>query len=156
MNARIALSALAGVFLLGSVWSLGAAGEEPIDAATKAKIAQFDKGPSSVDVAAYPPAIQKAYGVFRQRCTLCHTLARPINSDFVLPDEWSRYVKRMMHKPGSNITPENAKTIYTFLVYDSSVRKKAMLEAALAKLTDADRAAAQAKIDELRAQFPHN
>lgn len=150
MNTRL-LAAFCVAALFGTAWTVRAA-DEPIDAATKAKIAQFDKGPATIDVSAYPAPIQKAYGVFRQRCTLCHALARPINSDFVLPDEWSRYVKRMMHKPGSNISPETAKTIYTFLVFDSSVRKKAMLDAALAKLAAADRAAAEKKISDLRAQ----
>ncbi len=154
MNIRTFLSVSFAAFVLAGSGSLRAAGEETIDAATKAKIAQFDKGPASVDISAYPAGIQKAYTVFRQRCTFCHTLARPINSDFVLPDEWSRYVKRMMHKPGSNITPDNAKTIYTFLVYDSSVRKKPALDAALAKLPAADRTEAESKIKELRAQFP--
>ena len=128
------------------------AADDEIDAATKAKIAQFDKGPATIDTAAYPKSIQQDYNVFRQRCSLCHTLARPINSDFVLPGDWSRYVKRMMHKPGSEITPVSAKKIYTFLVYDTSVRKKTMLDAALAKLSAADRAAEEAKIKEVADQ----
>ena len=72
-----------------------------------------------------------------------------MNCDFVLPGEWSRYVKRMMHKPGSMITENSAKKIYDFLVYDASVRKKDALEAKLAKLTPEERAAEEAKIKEL-------
>jgi hypothetical protein len=60
-------------------------------------------------------------------------LSRPINSDYALPDEWSRYIKRMMNKPGSGISSGEGKKIYDFLVYDSSVRKKAMVSAKLAK-----------------------
>lgn len=133
--------------LVGS--SVFGAATDDVDAATKAKIAEFDKGPATIDVSAYPAGIQKNYAVFREKCTLCHTLARPINSDFALPDEWSRYVKRMMHKPGSTISANNAKKIYEFLVYDSSVRKKALLDGKLAQAAPADRAEAEAKIREV-------
>ena len=71
----------------------------------------------------------------------------------MLPDEWSRYVKRMMFKPSSNITPEKAKKIYQFLVYDTTVRKKDLLDKALAAATPEDKAAAQSKIDEVKAVF---
>jgi hypothetical protein len=123
--------------------------DDDVDAATKAKIAGFDKGPASIDVSSYPATIQKDYAVFRQRCTLCHTLARPINSDFALPDEWSRYIKRMMHKPGSMISPGSAKKIYQFLVYDATVRKKAALDEKLASASPADKADAEAKIQKV-------
>ena len=59
-----------------------------------------------------------------QKCSQCHKLSRPINSDYALPDEWSRYIKRMMNKPGSGISSAEGKKIYEFLTYDSSVRKK--------------------------------
>lgn len=36
---------------------------------------------------------------------------------------WSRYVKRMMNKPGCNLDKANAKKIYEFLSYDSTKRK---------------------------------
>ena len=58
--------------------------------------------------------------MFTQKCSQCHKLSRPINSDFALPDEWSRYVHRMMNKPGSGIDSGAGKKIYDFLVYDSS------------------------------------
>jgi hypothetical protein len=41
----------------------------------------------------------------------------------VEPDIWQRYVKRMMAKPGCDITPEEGKAVYRFLVYDSEQRK---------------------------------
>ncbi|HMD59789.1 MAG TPA: hypothetical protein VKG78_00065 [Opitutaceae bacterium] len=123
--------------------------DDEVDAATKAKIAEFDKGPASIDIAAYPAGIQKDYAVFREKCTLCHTLARPINSDFALPDEWSRYIKRMMHKPGSMINNAQAKKIYEFLVYDATVRKKALLGDKLAAAAPADKTEAESKISEV-------
>ena len=56
------------------------------------------------------------------------TCALPIYCDFVLEDEWERYVKRMMRKPGSGINQAAGKDIYEFLAYDSKTRKKAMYE----------------------------
>ena len=73
--------------------------------------------------------------------------------NYALPDEWSRYVKRMMHKPGSGISAAEGKKIYEFLVYDSSVRKKAMVDEKLAKATPADKAAAEAKIKEVHDKY---
>ena len=91
--------------------------------------------------------------MFSQKCSQCHKLSRPINSDFVLPDEWSRYVHRMMSKPGSGIDGSSGAKIYDFLVYDSSVRKKAMLDARLAKASPAEKAAVEAKIQQVVAKY---
>jgi len=145
LNQRLAFLAIGAVFsALSGAPAIRAA--DDVDAATKAKIAQFDKGPASIDVSAYPAGAQKGYATFREKCTLCHTLARPINSDFAMPDEWSRYIKRMMHKPGSMISPAQAKRIWEFLVYDASVRKKSLLDGKLAAATPAEKADAQDKI----------
>ncbi len=146
-------AALIVTVLLLTGAGLARAADDEIDAATKARIAEFDKGPSTVDVSHYPKGIQANYQVFRQKCSLCHTLSRPVNSDFVLPDEWSRYVKRMMHKPGSMISPADAKRIYAFLVYDASVRKQPALDAKLAQLNAADKTAAEGKIKEVRDEY---
>ena len=128
------------------------ADDEP-DAATKARIEQFEKGPATINVSKYPQGIQDNYQIFSQKCTQCHKLSRPINSDYVLPDEWSRYVKRMMRKPGSGISSAEAKQIFEFLVYDSSVRKKAALDEKLAKATPEDKAADEAKIKEVHDKY---
>ncbi len=87
----------------------------------------FDSGPKTIDISSYPAEMKESYKVFAARCSKCHTLARPINSDYALPDEWSRYVKRMMRKPGSGISPKEGKKIYQFLAYDSSIRKKDLI-----------------------------
>jgi len=81
-----------------------------------------DKGPGKVDVSSYPPEQQKGYKVFADKCSKCHTLARPINTTMTAP-EWSRYVKRMMHKPNSGISDNQGKAIYEFLAYDQQARK---------------------------------
>lgn len=116
------------------------------DPAAAARIAALEHGPASVNVSSYPQGIQDDYEVFTQKCTQCHKLSVPINSAYVTPEEWSNYVKLMMHKIGSNIGGDDGKKIYEFLVYDSSVRKKAQLQAKLATLSPAQKADAEAKI----------
>src|SRR5215469_2880877 len=81
-----------------------------------------DKGPAKVDVSSYPAEQQKAYKTFTDKCAKCHTIARPINTTMT-KDEWSRYVKRMMHKPNSGIGDAQGKAIYEFLAYDQENRK---------------------------------
>jgi hypothetical protein len=125
----------------GAVWA-----DQPMDAQTKARIDQFEKGPATIDVSKYPAQMQDDYQLFAQKCSQCHKLSRPINSDYVLPDQWSRYIKRMMYKPGSNISSSEGKKIYQFLVYDSSVRKKKALDDKLQTLTADERNKAQEAI----------
>ncbi len=81
-----------------------------------------DKGPSKIDVSSYPPEQQKAYKLFVDKCSACHTIARPINTTMTKL-EWERYVKRMMHKPNSGISDSQGKEIFEFLAYDQEVRK---------------------------------
>lgn len=127
--------------------------DDNLDPATKARIERFEKGPTTVDVSKYPQGIQENYELFTQKCSQCHKLSRPINSDYALPDEWSRYIKRMMHKPGSGISNADGKKIYEFLAYDSSIRKKAMVEEKMAKATPEEKQAAQAKIKEVHDKY---
>jgi hypothetical protein len=142
-----------GVALAANAPGIVRAADDPLDAATKARIEKFEKGPATINVAKYPDAIKEDYQVFSEKCSQCHKLSRPINSDYALPDEWSRYVKRMMTKPGSGIGAADGKKIYEFLTYDSSVRKKAMVDEKLAKATPDDKKAAEAKIKELHDKY---
>src|SRR5579863_8410453 len=145
----LALSLALGV---GATYVARAA-DENLDAATKARIERFEKGPATINVSKYPEGIQEDYAVFSQKCSQCHRLSRPINSDYALPDEWSRYIKRMMYKPGSGISSGEGKKIYEFLVYDSSVRKRAMVEEKLAKATPAEKTAAETKSKEIHDKY---
>jgi hypothetical protein len=126
---------------------------DELDAQTKARVERFEKGPATIDVSKYPDGIKENYEVFSTKCTQCHKLSRPINSDYALPDEWSRYIKRMMHKPGSGISAGDGKKIFEFLVYDSSIRKKAAVEEKLAKATPDEKAAAESKMKEIHAKY---
>ena len=143
---------LVGVAALALTAGLARA-EDQLDAETKARVDRFEKGPATIDVSQYPDGIKDNYEVFSTKCTQCHKLSRPINSDYAVPDEWSRYIKRMMHKPGSGISSADGKKIYEFLVYDSSIRKKAMLDDKLAKATPQEKTDAEAKIKEVRDKY---
>ena len=81
-----------------------------------------DKGANFIDVSTYPLKMQEHYKIFAQKCSRCHTLARPINSNFV-GEAWRKYVHRMMRKPGSGLTPKTAEQIIEFLIYDTQVRE---------------------------------
>src|SRR5512135_1861815 len=136
IKAKLLSTFVLSIAALGSFGTCAArAAEEPLDAETKARIERFEKGPATIDVSKYPEGIQENYELFSQKCSQCHKLSRPINSDYATPEEWSRYIKRMMHKPGSGISASDGKKIFDFLAYDSSVRKKKMLDEKLAKAT---------------------
>ncbi|MDE2027156.1 MAG: hypothetical protein KGK03_00860 [Candidatus Omnitrophica bacterium] len=134
--------------------SLVCADDSNLSAADQARIAKADQGPSTIDVSAYPQKIQDIYSdLFTQKCTQCHRLSRPINSDYALPSEWEAYVKKMMHKSGSNINFGQARKITDFLIYDSSIRKKALVDEKLSKEAPDARAADEAKIKQVQAKY---
>lgn len=147
---------LAVMILCGAIAMVGTTlvrAAEPLDAETKARVERFEKGAATIDVSKYPQAIQDNYQVFSEKCTQCHKLSRPINSDYALPAEWERYVKRMMHKPGSGINEDDGKKIFEFLAYDSSIRKKAMVDEKLKKATPDEKSAAEKKIAEVHDKY---
>jgi len=94
-----------------------------------------DKGPDKINVSSYPAEQQKGYKVFTEKCAKCHTIARPINTTMTEP-EWSRYVKRMMHKPNSGISDAQGKAIYEFLAFDQQTRKDKSPSAFFKSLSD--------------------
>jgi len=112
------------------------------DDAASTKEFPADKGPDTIDVSKYPKAQQDEYKVFSEKCSKCHTLARPINSDYALPEEWTAYVDKMRHKKRSGIDDDVQKAVTDFLIYDSTVRKKDLIAKKLK-----DKAAAGAKTD---------
>lgn len=129
------------------------AGSQPAAADAKARIAKWEQGPATIAVTNYPVAARESYKVFAARCSRCHALSRAINADYVLPDEWEPRVKRMMDKWFSGINEATRKRILDFLIYDASVRKKPLLDAALAKLSADVRKAAEDRIAEIRLRY---
>jgi cytochrome c5 len=145
--------AVLGLTIAAATALVARAADEPLDAETKARVERFEKGPATVNVSKYPDGIKENYEVFSAKCSQCHKLSRPINSDYAVPEDWSRYIKRMMRKPGSGISTGDGKKIFDFLAYDSSVRKKKMLDEKLAKATPEEKKAAEDKIKELHDKY---
>lgn len=87
------------------------------------RVFEADLGPAFVDISSYPPEQQARYPLFAEKCSKCHTLARPVNSS-MKGEEWYAYVSRMSHKPGSGISPKVAEEVFAFLAYDSAVRAR--------------------------------
>jgi hypothetical protein len=132
---RLATVALLSLFATSGAIRLVSAQdkEEPLDP----RILKYDKGPAKIDVSKYPAEMQNKYKVFAKKCSSCHTIARPINCEFALDDEWERYIKRMMRKAGpSLISADEGKQIFEFLVYDSKTRKKALYDQKSAAATE--------------------
>jgi hypothetical protein len=153
MNIKLSY-VLPGVAALGLVGA-GLTLAQAISTETQTRSARVEKGSSAIDVSKYPQGIRTNYQLFTQKCSHCHALSRPINSRLALPDEWSRCIRRMTNKPASGIGPGDGSKIYEFLVYDSSVRKQAVLQEKLAKATPAEKAAALVKIKEIRDKYGH-
>jgi len=87
------------------------------------KVYDADLGRAWIDVSAYSPEQQGAYALFAQKCSKCHTLARPINSSLT-GDDWLAYVARMSRKPGSGISPGDGEKIVAFLLFDAEHRAR--------------------------------
>ena len=142
---------IALVFSIGALAAAESAltgGKENAEIPAEASYAN-DLGPDTVDVSSYPAIFQKVYKGAFQKCAKCHSLARPLNSQFLelskkeirrigketpelLEDSsvlkidsaiWKRYVKRMMAKPGCDIKSKEGKAIWEFLVFDGKERK---------------------------------
>jgi len=126
MRRSIAVALLALVALGGAIRIVRAQDkEEPVDP----RILKYDKGPAKIDVSKYPADMQNKYKLFAKKCSSCHTIARPINCEFALEDEWERYIKRLMRKAGpSLISADEGKQIFEFVVYDSKTRKKVLFD----------------------------
>ena len=130
MNLSLSPLAFGATLVVVVASGLGAGAQDAPDP----RIAAYDKGPATIDVSTYPADMKAAYKLFATRCSKCHTIARAINSEFVLEDEWERYVKRMMRKPGSGISANDGKIVYDFLAFDSKTRKKALYEKRLKQI----------------------
>ena len=116
------------VLALAAFGTAGASAARADDAAASDKVFEADKGTDTINVSSYPKEQQENYKIFTEKCSKCHTLARPINSDYALPEEWTAYVDKMRHKKRSGIDDDAQKAITAFLIYDSSVRKKDLIE----------------------------
>jgi hypothetical protein len=77
-----------------------------------------------LEPSAMPTDVQADYEVFSQRCSKCHSLARPLNSGIDDDEWWARYVARMRRMPGSGISHDDEAQILRFLHWYSLDQKK--------------------------------
>jgi hypothetical protein len=70
-----------------------------------------------LDPAQLPAEIRSDYAVFAQRCSKCHSLARPLNSTIDRDTVWEAYVNRMRRQPSSGIALTDLPPILRFLHY---------------------------------------
>jgi cytochrome c5 len=127
--------------------------KDELDAAPKTHIEAVEESAATIDTSKYPAGIQANYKIFSDKCSQCHGLSRSINSDCVLPDEWSRCIGRMKHRSGSDIGSTDEKQIYDFLVYDSNVRKRDKLAVKLQALTPAAQKGVEDKIKKVADKY---
>ncbi len=71
-----------------------------------------------------PPEVRADYVLFAQKCSKCHSLARPLQSGIEDDVFWRHYVDRMRAMPGSGISEEDAERILRFLHYFSAEQRK--------------------------------
>lgn len=71
-----------------------------------------------------PPDVRSDYVVFAQRCSKCHSLARPLQSGIEDDVFWEHYVARMRAMPGSGISEDDSVKILRFLHYYSAEQRK--------------------------------
>ena len=76
-----------------------------------------------VDIAMVPENLRADYAVFADRCSKCHSLARPLGSGIDDDEYWHRYVERMRAQPSSGISLEDEEPILRFLHYYSEQQK---------------------------------
>jgi hypothetical protein len=76
------------------------------------------------DPTTLPADIRGDYAVFAQRCSKCHSLARPLSSGIDDDAYWAQYVERMRLQPGSDISVEDKPPILRFLHYFSVEQKR--------------------------------
>jgi len=72
--------------------------------------------------AAVPPEEQADYALFAQRCSKCHSLARPLDSGITDDDFWRMYVEKMRRQPASGITVDDTVPILRFLHWYSQAQ----------------------------------
>lgn len=76
------------------------------------------------DPAELPVEVRADYQVFAQRCSKCHSLARPLNARIDDDSYWELYVRRMRLQPSSGISVADTVPILRFLHFHSREQKR--------------------------------
>jgi hypothetical protein len=71
-----------------------------------------------------PEPLRASYEVFAQRCSKCHSVARPLDSGIDDDEHWARYVDRMRRQQGSGISVADVQPILEFLRYYAAEQRQ--------------------------------
>jgi hypothetical protein len=107
-----------------------------------------------LDVAALPESVRPDYAVFAQRCSKCHSLARPLTSGIEDDDYWVMYVARMRRQPESGISEDDTVVILRFLHYFSIEQKKKKGQASPAPSPTTSSAGFSRRLSDLALEVP--
>jgi hypothetical protein len=99
------------------------AGAVAVLSATLLAACSFFEHGEGLDAHSLPADQQSDYAVFAQRCSKCHSLARPLNSGITKDEYWRMYVERMRRQPASGISEADTVPILRFLHWYSSDEK---------------------------------
>jgi hypothetical protein len=77
-----------------------------------------------LDPTTMPETVRPDYALFAERCSKCHSLARPLTSGIDEDSYWVSYVARMRRQPASGISEEDTVVILRFLHYFSIEEKR--------------------------------
>jgi hypothetical protein len=108
-------------------WSRSARMRARIVAATLAGVTMFGCSAwvrEGLEPASMPEEVQPAYAMFAERCSKCHSLARPLTSGIDDDGEWVDYVTRMRRQPASGISEADSVIVLRFLHYYSVEEKR--------------------------------
>ena len=75
-----------------------------------------------------PENIRADYELFANRCSKCHSLARPLTSNITDDEQWVLYVNRMRRQPGSGISRTDQDGILRFLKYYAADLRRTQAE----------------------------
>jgi hypothetical protein len=76
------------------------------------------------DVSQLPSSLRPDYQLFAQRCSKCHSLARPLLSGIDDDAFWEKYVERMRMQPGSGISVSDKAPILRFLRFYAAQQRE--------------------------------
>lgn len=80
-----------------------------------------------------PPELRADYNTFRENCSKCHSLDRPLQAHVDAVGHWDLYVGKMMRTAGSGISKIEAPKILRFLYWYTERRNRLKAEAKRAK-----------------------
>jgi len=81
-----------------------------------------------LDPSKMPENIRADYALFANRCSKCHSLARPLTANITDDEQWVLYVNRMRRQPGSGISRTDQEGILRFLKYYAAELRRTQAE----------------------------